>query len=157
MLSRNIVASEIKILRSSDQAVLDNIAAGVFDNALDPRLVVEFLSDDRHHLAVAVDQGQVIGFASGVHYVHPDKPPELWINEVGVALSHQRRGIGKAVIQALLQHARHLGCGEAWVLTERSNHAAMRLYASTGGQEAPNDQVMFTFFLSPENGNAQTG
>jgi hypothetical protein len=27
----------------------------------------------------------VVGFASAVHYVHPDKAPELWINEVGVA------------------------------------------------------------------------
>jgi hypothetical protein len=34
------------------------------------------------------------------------------------------------------------------VLTDRSNAPAMRLYASSGGQEAPVDQVMFTFFLN---------
>jgi aminoglycoside 6'-N-acetyltransferase I len=151
----NNVAFETKILESGDQAVLNNVAPEVFDNVLDPRLVAEFLGDERHHLAVAVDRGQVIGFASGVHYVHPDKLPELWINEVGVAPSHQARGVGKAVVQTLLQHARGLGCGEAWVLTDRSNRAAMRLYASTGGQEAPNDQVMFTFYLNPKNGNSR--
>ena len=142
---------DIKILQRGDRAILDNVAPDVFDHALDARLVTEFLGDDRHHLAVAVDQGQVIGFASGVHYVHPDKPPELWINEVGVASSHQGRGVGKSVIRALLQHGEQLGCAEAWVLTERSNHAAIRLYASTGGQEAPEDAVMFTFFLEPGN------
>lgn len=151
------MAPEIKILNSSEHAVLDNVAPGVFDNALDRRLVEEFLGDDRHHLVVAVDQGQVIGFASGVHYVHPDKPPELWINEVGVAPSHQGHGVGKAVIRALLEYGTRLGCGEAWVLTERSNHAAMRLYASTGGREAPDDPVMFTFSLDPHNGNPPTG
>jgi ribosomal protein S18 acetylase RimI-like enzyme len=140
--------TELRILRSGDQAVLGNVAPGVFDNALDPRLVAEFLGDDRHHLAVAIAQGQVIGFASGVHYVHPDKPPELWINEVGVAPSHQRRGVGQAVVRALLEHGECLGCREAWVLTERSNHAAMRLYASAGGHEDPVDQVLFTFFLN---------
>jgi GNAT superfamily N-acetyltransferase len=145
------VASEIKILHSSDRAILDNVAPGVFDKALEPRLVAEFLEDDRHHLAVAVDHGQVIGFASGVHYVHPDKPAELWINEVGVAPSHQGRGVGKAVIRTLLQHGKRLGCGEAWVLTDRSNHAAMRLYASTGGQAGSDDLVMFTFLLDEEN------
>jgi aminoglycoside 6'-N-acetyltransferase I len=51
------------------------------------------------------------------------------------------------IMQALLEHARNAGCREAWVLTDRSNDAAMRLYASTGGQEFPQDQVMFTFFL----------
>jgi ribosomal protein S18 acetylase RimI-like enzyme len=152
----NVVASETRILHAGDQMVLDNVAPGVFDHPLDPRLVAEFLDDDRHHLAVAVDQGQVIGFASGVHYVHPDKPSELWINEVAVAPSHQGQGVGKAVIRALLEHGKRLGCSEAWVLTDRSNQAAMRLYASTGGQETPHDQVMFTFFLDPENGAARS-
>ena len=149
------MAPETKILQPSEWSVLDNVAPGVFDYALDPRLVAEFLGDNRHHLVVAIDQGQVIGFASGVHYVHPDKPAELWINEVGVAPSHQGRGVGKAVIRALLQHGERLGCGEAWVLTDRSNHAALRLYASTGGKEAPQDQVMFTFFLNAESGNSR--
>jgi aminoglycoside 6'-N-acetyltransferase I len=149
------MAPEIKILRSGDQALLDNVPAGVFDNSLNPQLVREFLGDERHHLVVAVDRGQVIGFVSGVHYVHPDKPSEMWINEVGVAPSHQGQGVGKAMIQELLQHARRLGCREAWVLTDRANHSAMRLYASTGGQEAPHDQVMFTFFLGGNNRNSR--
>jgi len=138
---------EIRILGSSDATVLRNVASGVFDHDLNPALVAEFLRDERHHLAVAIEDGAVIGFASGVHYVHPDKPAELWINEVGVAPDHHRRGVGKAIIEALLQHAKALGCHEAWVLTDRTNHAAMRLYASTGGYEAPHDQVMFTYFL----------
>ena len=93
-------------------------------------------------------------FASGVHYVHPDKPSEMWINEVGVAPSHQGRGIGKAIMRTLLQHAKDLGCREAWVLTDRSNPAAMGLYASTGGEEAVRHQVMFTFFLDRDNLNS---
>jgi aminoglycoside 6'-N-acetyltransferase I len=141
------VGVETKILHSGDEAILDSVAPDVFDNPLDPRLVAEFLGDDRHHLAVAVDQSQVIGFASAVHYVHPDKHPELWINEVAVAPNHQGRGVGKAVIRTLLQHGERLGCEAAWVLTNRSNSAAMRLYAATGGQEGPHDQVMFTFLL----------
>lgn len=152
-----MVASEIKILQSSDGTVLNNVASGVFDCPLDPRLVDEFLADDRDHLAIAIDQGKVIGFASGVHYIYPDKPPELWINEVGVAPSHQGRGVGKAVIRKLLQHGKRVGCGQAWVLTDRSNPAAMRLYESTGGQEAPHQQVMFEFIFDADNEKAQTG
>jgi GNAT superfamily N-acetyltransferase len=139
---------EIRILGSSDEALLRNVAPGVFDHDLNPTLIAEFLRDDRHHLAVAIEDGKVIGFASGVHYVHPDKPAELWINEVGVVPSHHRRGVGKAIISVLLEHAKRLGCREAWVLTDRTNQAAMRLYASTGGEESPRDQVMFTYFLA---------
>ena len=139
---------EIRMLTASDRAVLDNVAAGVFDGAIDPRLAAEFLDDPRHHLAVAIDGGQVIGFASGVHYVHPDKPAELWINEVGVADSHQRRGIGQAVMRALLEHGERLGCGEAWVLTDEKNAPAKKLYASCGGTAGAVPSVMFTFTLA---------
>ena len=142
---------EIKILRSGDEAILANVAPGVFDNSVNSQLATEFLCDERHHLVVAIDQGRVVGLASGVHYVHPDKPSELWINEVGVAPGDQGQGVGKGMIHALLQHAKSLGCTEAWVLTDRSNHVAMRLYASTGGHESPNDQVMFTFFLNQDD------
>ena len=139
---------EIRILRSGDQAVLDHVAADVFDDPIVLHTSEEFLADPRHHLAVAIDDGIVIGFASGVHYVHPDKEhPEFWINEVGVAETHHRRGIGKSLVRALLDVARALGCKEAWVLTERDNGPAMALYQSLHGEEAPEETVMFTFHL----------
>lgn len=139
---------EIRILRSGEQSVLEHVAADVFDDPIVLQASEEFLADPRHHLAVAIDDGMVIGFASGVHYVHPDKEhPEFWINEVGVAETHHRRGIGKALINALLDIARGLGCEEAWVLTERDNDPAMRLYQSLGGDEARDEIVMFTFHL----------
>ncbi len=144
------MALEIKLLRHGDEAVLANVAAGVFDCDLNQQLTEEFLGDARHHLVVAIENSLVVGFASAVHYVHPDKRPELWINEVGVAPTHQGRGIGTAVLRALLEAGRATGCVEAWVLTERQNEPAMRLYASLGGNEAPGDQVMITFALTAD-------
>ena len=85
-------------------------------------------------MAVALDGGQVVGMASAVHYVHPDKPPELWINEVGVAPAHQQQGIGQQLLRALFARGRELGCTEAWLGTEVDNVAARRLYAA-GGRE----------------------
>ena len=148
---------EIRILKSEDRPLLDDVAADVFDHAVHPDRAAEFLRDPRHHLAIASDDGQIVGFASGVHYVHPDKDPELWVNEVGVAPSHQGLGLGKAIMRCLLAHARHLGCREAWVLTDRSNAPAIRLYGSAGGEEAADDLVMFTFPLEREESAPETG
>jgi ribosomal protein S18 acetylase RimI-like enzyme len=116
-----------------------NVAAEVFDNPIDPQFTREFLEDPRHHIAVAIDEGLVVGFASAVHYIHPDKPPELWIIEVGVAPTHRALGLGKAVLSALFEVGRALNCTEAWVLTDRSNVAAMALYSSIGGIEGNKD------------------
>jgi aminoglycoside 6'-N-acetyltransferase I len=144
MVSRQL---DFRILSQGDERVLDSVAPDVFDDPIDPRAAHEFLSDPRHRLAVAIDDGIVVGFVSAVIYVHPDKPaPELWINEVGVAPSHQRQGIARRLIECTLDAARAAGCREAWVITDRSNHAAMRLYECAGG-EASVDHVMFTFHV----------
>jgi len=149
------MTTTIKILRPGDDDVLMNVAEGLFDNPIDPELTKEFLEDARHHIAVAIDDGTVVGFASGVHYVHPDKPPELWVNEVGVAPTHQRRGLGKAVLQALFEVGKSHHCTAAWVLTHRSNPEAIALYTSVGGTEGAegglaiaDDVVGFSFALA---------
>jgi aminoglycoside 6'-N-acetyltransferase I len=51
------------------------------------------------------------------------------------------------LIRALLEVARGVGCVEAWVLTERDNIPAMRLYKSISGDEASGETVLFTFRL----------
>jgi GNAT superfamily N-acetyltransferase len=141
----------IRILGPGDDSVLDRVAPGVFDNPIDARWTAEFLGDARHHLAVAIDEGQVVGMASAVHYVHPDKPPELWVREVGVAPAYRGQGIGRRLIEALFERGRALGCREAWVGTEPANTPARRLYAAAGGVEAQQPFVMVEFRLMPES------
>ena len=147
----------IKVLQRGDETILMNIAPEVFDNPINMEFTKEFLADPRHHIAVAIDDGLVVGFASGVHYIHPDKLPELWINEVGLAPTHRRRGLGKAVLKALLEVGRVHNCTTAWVLTYRTNVAAMALYSSLGGTEGADDSgpanamVGYSFTLTDAN------
>jgi aminoglycoside 6'-N-acetyltransferase I len=142
------MVTEIKVLGPQDAGVLRHVAPDVFDDPINERRADEFLADPRHHLVVAIDDGLVVGFVSAVHYVHPDKPlPELWINEVSVAATHRGRGLATRLLRSLFDVARVLGCAEAWVLADRANAAAMRLYPAAGSSEPPGDPVMFTFRL----------
>jgi ribosomal protein S18 acetylase RimI-like enzyme len=133
------MAIEIKVLHCGYDHILMNVATEVFDNPIDQELTREFLGDPRHHIAVAIDDGLVVGFASGVHYVHPDKQPELWINEVAVAPTHRRRGLGQAVLRAMFEVGRTHRCAVAWVLTNRKNVAALALYSSIGGTQGADE------------------
>lgn len=133
----------IKVLSNADVSLLMNVSDDVFDNPVDEKFAIEFLNDPRHHIVVAVIDNQVIGFASAVHYVHPDKPTELWINEVGVAEKHQNKGIAKAIMKELFQLGKKLGCEVAWVLTESDNLPANKLYQSVGGEKS--ETVLYEF------------
>lgn len=142
---------QTRILGPDDANLLERLAPGVFDDPLDAKTTAEFLTDPRHHVAVATDGNVVVGAATSVHYLHPDKPaPEMWINELGVAPTHRGRGLGKALLDALLEMAREQGCHEAWIVTDPQNEAAMRLYHRVSGREAGRNQVMFTFRLDSE-------
>ncbi len=140
----------IRLLGPGDPAVLDRVAPDVFDGPVDARWARTFFDDPRHHLVVALDGDVVVGIASAVDYVHPDKAPQLWINEVGVAPTHQRRGFGRLLLEALLAHGRTLGCTEAWLGTEPDNVAARGLYERAGGVAEP--FVLYAFPLAPPDG-----
>ncbi|MFL5613195.1 MAG: GNAT family N-acetyltransferase [Gemmatimonadaceae bacterium] len=137
---------ELQLLQPNDARVFDRVADGVFDCPVDPTLEREFLDDPRHHMYVAIADGVVVGMISAVHYVHPDKPAQLWINEVGVAPSHHRQGIGSRLLDAMLEHGRSLGCTEAWLGTEEDNVAARRLYLRVASSAAP--FILYSFDLS---------
>lgn len=145
------MAIQIRLLRSGDEHLLGQVAEDVFDAPPVPEITKAFLADPRHHIVVALDADTVVGMASAFDYIHPDKPVELWINEVGVAVGYRRQGIAGRLLRALLAHARVLGCKQAWVGTEYDNEPARALYKAAGGKEEP--FVMYAFDLNDAGGS----
>jgi ribosomal protein S18 acetylase RimI-like enzyme len=137
----------VRVLASDEAGVLDQVAPLVFDWPIESKWCAEFFADARHHLAVAIDGDVVVGMVTALHYVHPDKRPEMYINELGVAPTHQGQGIGKRLMQCLFQHARTLGCQQAWLITDKKNTAARELYKRVGGQESADKPVYYSFRL----------
>lgn len=142
------MAIAVRMLGREESHVLTRVADGVFDEPLEACWTTAFFEDGRHHLAVAIEDGVVVGMVSAVDYVHPDKAPQLWINEIGVAPSHLRRGIGRRLLDTILEHGRTLGCTEAWLATEETNVPAKALYRSVGG--LPEQFTLYSFSLEPD-------
>ncbi len=66
--------------------------------------------------------------------------------DMEVAGSRRRNGIGKAFIGRLGEEVRDRDVMKMWVITERSNTAAVHLYESTGGvAQAHDDTVIFEY------------
>ena len=126
---------EIRHLGAGDLDLLLKVEPGLFDHDIDPIEAEAFLADPLHHIALAFDGAQAVGMATGTVILHPDKPPCLFINEVGTRDSHLRQGIGAAVTQALIDLAREKGWKGIWLGTEPDNFAALGLYRKLGGQE----------------------
>lgn len=128
--------TRIRLLDRHDTHALGNVTPGLFDHAIRPDQARAFLQSPLHAMAVAERAGEWLAFASGTVLLHPDKAPEFFINEVGTREGFRRQGLGRRATQALIDHARDLGCDEGiWLGTETDNAAALALYRSMAGQE----------------------
>lgn len=135
----------IRIATLEDLAAMVKVGDKLFDNKIKPNRAKEFLEDPRHHLLIAYYHGKIVGIASAFHYVHPDKDPALFINEVGVIDDFQNKGIARNLVWHMKEHGKSLGCTECWVATEKSNLAAQKAYLAAGGKEDPESIVMYNF------------
>jgi len=122
--------------------------AEAFDDPVVRGSTRQFLADERHHLLLGYLDDRPAGFVSAVEILHPDKVrPEVFLNEIGVAESAQRRGVARALVEELKRVARDRGCQSMWVLTDDENAAAKRLYETTGGRQVSGAHLMFEYDL----------
>lgn len=120
----------IRSLGPEDVHILDRVRPGTFDNDIDPSRAWAFLATRVNELVVALDKGEVIGFASGTVIMHPDKATVFYLNEVGVHFDYRQQGIATRLIRRIMELALDRGCEGMWCATEADNHAARRLYKS---------------------------
>jgi ribosomal protein S18 acetylase RimI-like enzyme len=127
-------------------------ASHLFDGRARSGETIRTLREPTHHVLIAYEDGEPAGFVSGVEVSHPDKPTEMMLYELGVDEAHRRRGIGRALVRGLAGLAAERGCPSMFVLTERSNEAAIATYAF-GDPVREDDLVMFTWKIPPRSRN----
>lgn len=128
---------EIRRVGPGDAALFERIADDVFDEAVDPARLAAYLAAPGHVMLVALQEGVVVAQLAAAIHRHPDKPTELYIDEVGVAPTMHRQGIARAMLLEMLALGKSLGCEESWVGTEHDNVAARGLYEAFGGKAEP--------------------
>jgi ribosomal protein S18 acetylase RimI-like enzyme len=127
--------------------LLDRVAVDVFDEPIMPEHLATYLEHPTNLLIVAVTDGVVIGQVAAVLHHHPDKPTELYIDEVGVTPEHQRQGIATRLMEEIVTWGKTLGCEEVWLGTEIENTAARALYVRYAEAQ---EIVMYSWELERE-------
>lgn len=72
--------------------------------------------------------------------VHED----LHIQNIAVALDHQRQGLGRFLLMEAIERARRAGAGKACLEVRVSNRAAQRLYESLGFKQVGKRKSYYT-------------
>lgn len=123
---------EIKRLTPANAGLLRRVADDVFDGEIEPGRLAGYLADPTNLMVLAMAGDLVVGQVAAVVHRHPDQPTELYIDNLGVAPAFQRQGIARALMRAIHDLGRDLGCEESWVATEFDNMPGRRLYEDLG-------------------------
>ena len=135
------------------------VLAGVelFDAPPTEDWTARFLASEGHHLLVALEDDEPIGFVSGVETTHPDKGTEMFLYELSVHPEHRNRGVGRALVRALAELARGRGCYGMWVGTEADNAAALATYRAAGARPPePSVTLSWAFGSEPDTATPAT-
>jgi ribosomal-protein-alanine N-acetyltransferase len=135
---------EIRRLGADDLALV-LAAQHLFDGPAQEVATRRFLDAADHHLLLAFEDQQPVGFVSGVEVTHPDKGTEMFLYELGVDAAFRRRGIGRRLVNALAELAATRGCYGMWVgVDDSDNAAAVATYRSAGAEE-PEPALIFNW------------
>ncbi|MEU6878644.1 GNAT family N-acetyltransferase [Streptomyces sp. NPDC046712] len=111
-------------------------AEHLYDNPPRAAWAERFLAAPGHLMLIAyAEDGFPAGLVSGIEMLHPDKGVEMCLYELSVDEGYRRRGIGRALTEALVAEARERGCYDVWVGVDTDNGPALATYRSTGARD----------------------
>ena len=119
----------------------------VFDDAFERSVLAARLSAEGHLTVVAIDGDRTVGQCLAVVHRKADQAPDLYIDEVGVAPSHRRRGIARALLADAVAWGREQGCETAWLVAGADDAPARALYDAAGWSAEP--AVIYELPLTP--------
>ena len=145
-MTRDLVT--IERITHIDEPTFRQIRAELEEHDWNWESTCAFVSDANNFLVIARMEGRAVGALMAHSLARLDAPrPHVLLYEIDVHPAVQKRGVGTAMIENLKKLARHVSASEIWVVTNKSNRAAMQLYRAAGGEAKQDDDVVFDFRL----------
>jgi len=126
--------TSIKPLLSELMAAMDDTEGFDIEQAVSN--CQNLMKDKSHHSLVARDEIAVLGFINFTirrTVLHP--APSALIDELVVSRKSRGQGIGRLLIDKVVEKCKELGCCELEVSTEKTNRTARGFYRNCGFAE----------------------
>jgi ribosomal-protein-alanine N-acetyltransferase len=111
----------------SDVDAMMQIEKNSFSSPWSLRFFLEELRAPCAQSLLADAGNQIVGYI--IYWLLPG---EIDIHNIAVDQAHRRQGIGRLLLQSVIDRARLLGCGRITLEVRKSNEVAQRLYQSLG-------------------------
>lgn len=108
--------------------------------------VEKFLSNENNYLIAYIENAKILGFVLAYTLQRYDGRGEmLYLHEIDVVETHRKQGIATKLMNEIKEFKDKNGFDKIFLVTNKSNEAAVSLYESTGGVASSDDDIIFTF------------
>ena len=139
-----IVTTESPIDKICQQFQPDRWGADNKMTSYQPKLLREFLANDKNILLFAYADSKIAGAALVYFLPHPASEDTLYVHELDVHPNFRRQGVAEGLMNEVFQISRERGCPEVWLEASSGNVPANTLYKKL----APNlikDSVLYSW------------
>ena len=111
--------------------------------AINKERLKDFLTYSQNLAFIAKYRDEVCGFIYGYSLMSLDSAPQLFIYSVDVISRFQNNGIGSKLFQYVVDYSRENGYSECFVITDKGNKRACRVYEKAGGKNDYEDEIVY--------------
>lgn len=137
--------SVIRRLTKEDGLWMQQIVEKFKSRNADIDRIDTFLESNLDYVVACIEDNEIIGFLLAYELQRFDKNNMMYIHEVDVLQEYRRRGVGRQMIEEIIRICKERGLCKMFLITNKSNVPACRLYETTGGKVIDDDSVLYCY------------
>ena len=103
----------------------------------------DFLTTDGNHAFGWTLEGKIVGIAYGYDLKRPDGKHMFYLHSIGFLPDYQNKGRGSKLFQYIVDYAHSRGFSEVFVITDKANSRACKIYEKAGAKSDVKDEIVY--------------
>lgn len=109
-----------------------------------PSAIDAFIAREGNYGFVVLVDDVIVGFAYAYELLRVDEvAPMLYVHSVGLLPAYQNKGLGTRLMAYITAYAKEHGFSECFVITDKGNAPACKVYETVGGKSAYENEVVY--------------
>lgn len=135
---------EIRLMKNSDIKSMKKVLE---DDSMiyNEKNLINFVNSKDNYGFIVIVDNNIVGFSYCYGLLRPDGKKMLYIHSVGLLKVYQNKGLGSMLIKYIVNYAKTNGFSEAFVITDKGNPRACKVYEKAGGKNDIKDEIVYVF------------
>ena len=105
--------------------------------------IEKYINDNHNYGFIVIVDSKIVGLAYCYDLTRLDGKSMLYMHSVGILPEYQNMGLGSKLIEYVTNYGRENGFSELFVITDKGNKRACRVYEKAGLKNDYEDEIVY--------------